>query len=229
MRAPVGIERAEQPRRRDHLAERPKRAHGALLGNEEARIDLRCRIVQGHDQVPPLPGNPLVAGAVLVQHHPGHRPPWALAPVRPPPRRRPDPPVRLQGQTKPVVAQPKTMLGDQLLVEMLGREVPVARLEQLQNPGHRVHRRPPRRDPPKAPVVQPLGPLGLVAVPPAPERPLRNAQNLRRLDLAQVTPITASINILELHSISVPVTAPSGASKFPLFGGILKPDRSSVT
>ena len=88
------------------------------------------------------------------------------------------------------------MLGDQLLVEMLGREVPVARLEQLQNPGHRVHRRPPRRDPPKAPVVQPLG---LVAVPPAPERPLRNAQNLRRLDLAQVTPITASINILELH------------------------------
>ena len=91
------------------------------------------------------------------------------------------------------------MLGDQLLVEMLGREVPVARLEQLQNPGHRVHRRPPRRDPPKAPVVQPLGPLGLVAVPPAPERPLRNAQNLRRLDLAQVTPITASINILELH------------------------------
>ena len=45
-------------------------------------------------------------------------------------------------------------------MEMLGREVPVARLEQLQNPGHRVHRRPPR-DPAKAPVVQPLGPLGL--------------------------------------------------------------------
>ena len=44
-----------------------------------------------------------------------------------------------------------------------------------------------------------LGPLGLVAVPPAPERPLRHAQDPRRLDLAQITPITASVNILELH------------------------------
>ncbi|MCH8961102.1 MAG: Hpt domain-containing protein, partial [Bacteroidetes bacterium] len=40
MRAPVGIERAEQPLRRDHLAERPQRAHRAFLLDEEARVDL---------------------------------------------------------------------------------------------------------------------------------------------------------------------------------------------
>ena len=73
VRGPIGVERAEQPVFGDHLAEPAERAHRALLGNEEARIDLRCRIVHGHDQVPPLARNPLVARAVLVQHHPHHR------------------------------------------------------------------------------------------------------------------------------------------------------------
>ena len=72
VQGPIGVERAEQPVFGDHLAEPAERAHRALLGNEEARIDLRCRIVHGHDQVPPRARNPLVARAVLVQHHPHH-------------------------------------------------------------------------------------------------------------------------------------------------------------
>ena len=112
-----------------HLAEPAERAHRALLGNEEARIDLRCRIVHGHDQVPPRARNPLVARAVLVQHHPHHRAARPLPAVRPAPGRRLDLAVRLQAQAKPVVAQPEAMLADQLRVEVLGREVRVARLD----------------------------------------------------------------------------------------------------
>ena len=145
------------------------------------------------------PATPLVARAVLVQHHPHHRSARPLPAVRPAPGRRLDLAVRLQAQAKPVVAQLEAVLADQLLVEVLGREVRVARLEQLQHPHHLVHRRAARRDPPKAPVVQTRGTLGLIALPPAPERPLRHAQDLRGLGLAQITPITASVDILELH------------------------------
>ena len=121
------------------------------------------------------------------------------------------------------------MLADQLLVEVLGREVRVARLEQLQHPHHLVHRRAARRDPPKAPVVQTRGTLGLIALPPAPERPLRHAQDLRGLGLAQITPITASVDILELHqSQSLQLLRPAHPDS-SRFGGNLKPDRSSVT
>ena len=110
VRGPIGVERAEQPVFGDHLAEPAERAHRALLGNEEARIDLRCRIVHGHDQVPPRARNPLVARAVLVQHHPHHRAARPLPAVRPAPGRRLDLAVRLQAQAKPVVAQPEAML-----------------------------------------------------------------------------------------------------------------------
>ena len=229
VRGPIGVERAEQPVFGDHLAEPAERAHRALLGNEEARIDLRCRIVHGHDQVPPRARNPLVARAVLVQHHPHHRAARPLPAVRPAPGRRLDLAVRLQAQAKPVVAQPEAMLADQLLVEVLGREVRVARLEQLQHPHHLVHRRAARRDPPKAPVVQTRGTLGLIALPPAPERPLRHAQDLRGLGLAQITPITASVDILELHqSQSLQLLRPAHPIS-SRFGGNRKPDRSSVT
>ena len=48
-------------------------------------------------------------------------------------------------------------------------------------------------------ISAPNNTLGLIALPPAPERPLRHAQDLRGLGLAQITPITASVDILELH------------------------------
>ena len=225
VRGPIGVERAEQPVFGDHLAEPAERAHRALLGNEEARIDLRCRIVHGHDQVPPLARNPLVARAVLVQHHPHHRSARPLPAVRSAPGRRLDLAVRLQAQAKPVVAQPKAMLADQLLVEVLGREVRVARLEQ--HPHHLVHRRAARRDPPKAPVVQTLGTLGLApasagtSAPTCPGSPRPRPGSNHPDNSVRRHPRTSSI--------SVPATAPSGASDSSRFGGNLKPDRSSVT
>ena len=115
MAGPVGVERAEQPALGDHLVERPERAHSALLADEEARVDLAGGIVQGDHQVPDLARHPFVAGGVLVQQHPRQRPARALTPVRPAPRRRLDLAVRLQGQAKPVVAQPKAVLANQLL------------------------------------------------------------------------------------------------------------------
>ena len=199
MRAPVGIERTEQASPANHLAKRPERAHGAFLGHEEARIDLRRRIVQGDDQIPPLPANPLMAGAVLAQHHPRHRPPRPLAPVRPTPRRRLDPTVRLQRQANPVVAPRHAVLGGQLLPEMLGREIPVARVEQIQQRHHLVDPAAPRRYPAQTTIVQTFRPVGLETLAIASKRPFRHPQNLRRLRLAQLAAIAASVYILELH------------------------------
>ena len=124
-----------------------------------------------------------------MQHHAGQGAARPLAPVRPTHGRRAPAPMGLQAQPQPVVAALEAVIGHQLLVEVLGREVPV--LEQLQHPRHLVHRRAPRRDPAQAAVVETVGSLRLVAVAPAPEGALRDTQNLRRLRLAQATPMGA--------------------------------------
>ena len=198
--------------------------HGALFGDEEGRVDIAGRIVHGDDQVPPSTGDPLVARAVLVQHHAGQGTARPLAPVRPTPGRRAPAPMGLQAQPQPVVAALEAVIGHQLLVEVLGREVPVAGVEQLQHPRHLVHRRAPRREAAQAAVVETVGSLRLVAVAPAPEGALRDTQNLRRLRLAQATPMGAPVNLLELHqSQSLYLVRRIG------LGGVLKPDRSSGT
>ena len=181
----VGIERAEQPAPPDHLGQRPQARHRALLVDEEGRVDRAGGVVHGHDQVPPTARNPRVARAILVHHHAGKRTARTLAPVCAAPGRRAHAPACLQGQPHPVVAARAAVLGDQLLVEVLGGEVPVAGVEQRQHPRHLVHRRAPRRNPAQAAVVETVGALRLVAIAPAPEGPLRHAQHLRRLGLAQ--------------------------------------------
>ena len=115
-------------------------------------------------------------------------------------------PMGLQAQPQPVVAALEAVIGHQLLVEVLGREVPVAGVEQLQHPRHLVHRRAPRREAAQAAVVETVGSLRLVAVAPAPEGALRDTQNLRSHPdgCARKPPRTSSI--------SVPVPAPSDAS-----------------
>ena len=199
VRRPVGIERAEQALGGDHFRNRPERAHGAFLLDEKARVDLARRVVQRDHQVPDLIRHPFMAGGVLVQHHAHHRPPWPLAPVRPAPGRRPDPPARLKRETDPVVAALETVIGHQLLPEVPGREIPVVRVEQRQDRHHLVNPSTPGRGPPQATVVQTLSTFRLIAIPPAPEGPLRDPQNLRRLLLAQLAAITPSVNVLELH------------------------------
>ena len=59
--ATIGVERTEQPARGDHLVEGPEARHGALLGDEEGRVDLGGGIVEGDDQVPLPTGRPLMA------------------------------------------------------------------------------------------------------------------------------------------------------------------------
>ena len=129
----------------------------------------------------------------------------------------------------PVVAALAVMLGDQLLVEVLGGEVPVAGVEQRQHPQHLVERRAPGRDPAQAAVVETLRPIRLVAIAPAPEGPLRYAQHLRRLGLAQQPCRGPRIQLLELHqSQSLYLLRPTHPNP-PWSGCLLKPDRSSGT
>ena len=152
--------------------------HGALFGDEEGRVDLAGRIVHGDDQVPPSTRDPLVARAVLMQHHAGQGTALLLAPVRPAPGRRAPAPMGLQAQPQPVVAALEAVIGHQLVVKVLGREVPVAGVEQLQDRHHLIHRRTARRGLAQTPVVEALRPFRLVAFPPAPKGALRDAQNL---------------------------------------------------
>ena len=195
----VGIKRAEQPLLDDHLGECRERADGAFLLDEEGRVDLAGGVVHGNDQIPPLPRNPLVHRAVLVHQHARQGAARALAPMRPATRRRPFAAMGLKRQPHPVVAPREPMLLDQFLVEVLGREVPVARVEQLQDRHHRVHRNPPRRRPAQAAVVQSLHPIRLEPVPPAPKGALRYTQNRRRLRLAQRPRSRPIQNLRELH------------------------------
>jgi hypothetical protein len=63
------------------LAQRHEAAHRAFLGDEEGRVHRVVGVIHGDDQVPFFTGNPLVARAILMQHHADHRPPLPLAPV----------------------------------------------------------------------------------------------------------------------------------------------------
>ena len=96
----------DQGRRRRALHDRPRyrradpdpreAAHGALLRDKEGRVDPVVGVVHRHNQIPPLIRDPLMRGAILVQHHADHRAPGSLAPVRPPARRSVNPAGALQ-------------------------------------------------------------------------------------------------------------------------------------
>ena len=208
----VGVERAEQALGPDRLGHPLEARHGALFGDEEGRVDIAGRIVHGDDQVPPSTGDPLVARAVLVQHHAGQGTARPLAPVRPTPGRRAPAPMGLQAQPQPAVAALEAVIGHQLLVEVLGREVPVAGVEQLQHPRHLVHRRAPRREAAQAAVVETVGSLRLVAVAPAPEGALRRHPEPPPPPPGSSHPDGCARKPPRTSSISVPVPAPSDAS-----------------
>jgi hypothetical protein len=53
----------------NNFLDAPKTALSALLLDKEHRVVLSCGIVHGYDQVPELPLNPFMPGAVLVKHH----------------------------------------------------------------------------------------------------------------------------------------------------------------
>lgn len=63
--AAVGVEAAGQAVLGEHRLERPDGRRGALLRDQEGRVDRAGGVVQGHDQVERcLAGQPLVARAV---------------------------------------------------------------------------------------------------------------------------------------------------------------------
>ena len=197
---------------------------------EEGRVDFARGVVHGDDQVERrLAGEPLMPRAVLVHHHARKRAAWALAPVRAAPGRRSPAPISLQGQPHPVVAALAAVLRHQLLVEVLGGEVPVAGVEQLEHPRHFVHRRATCREAAQAAVVETLRAVRLKAIPPAPEGALRDAQDLRRLRLAQHTATGAPANLFELHQSQPLCLLRPAHPNPPWLGNLLKPDRSSGT
>ncbi len=116
--------------------------------------------------------------------HPRQWPARALLAVRRALLRNLDEAALLQHRLGPGVAQVEARLAD-LLVEVLGREVEVARPVLLEHPLDLVCRRPPPRGPTPPPVHQPLRPLGLVGVTQAAKMPLADPQKLRRLHAAE--------------------------------------------
>ena len=149
-----------------------------------------------------------------MQHHARQCPARALAPVGAAARRRAHPPVDLQGQPDPVVAALDAVLGDQLLVEVPGVEVPVAGVEQLQKTRHLVHPGAPRPGPgggrtapPHLPPRSGHASAGRCA-PKRPRSPPPRPGSTHPGGCDRRPPRTSSV--------SAPVTAPSNASSTSL-------------
>ena len=125
-----------------------------LLPRPEGRDDLARGVVHGGDEVEVAAQihQPAVGRAVLEQEHPRQ------GPARPPLAVRPAPPGLLhktrllQADLGPGIAEPEAVVAHQVLVEVLGREVPIARAVLLQDPFDLVKRRAAPRGPPQAPV-----------------------------------------------------------------------------
>ncbi|MCS1408498.1 MAG: hypothetical protein M2R45_01674 [Verrucomicrobia subdivision 3 bacterium] len=77
--ATIGVERTGQVMLREHLLESAEGGCGAFILDQESRVDIAGSTVQGDDQVERrLAGQPLMAQAVLVQHHADT---WNLSPT----------------------------------------------------------------------------------------------------------------------------------------------------
>ena len=100
-------------------------AHGAFFVHQQRRVDGPGGIIQGNDQIMLLPAQPLVAGAVLVQHHADQRLALAFAPMRAAPLGLGDDALPLQCQAHEVVRPPPFLL-PVFAVEMLHRPAYVA-------------------------------------------------------------------------------------------------------
>ena len=199
--AASGVERAEQPAPTDHLgpwlaprgdhrgrpgAPRAQARERPFLLDQEGRVKLAGRVIEGHDQVERRPvAEPRVGRPILKQHHARQRPPRPLLAVRRALRRPLDQARVLQDALGPAVAQLEPVLGPQPLVEVLDGEVKVTRPVLLQQPLDPIDRHPPARDPAAPPIDQAFRPLGLVAIAQPPKVPLAHSQHFGCLATAQ--------------------------------------------
>ena len=134
-----------------------------------------------------------------MQHHAGQGAPGSLLAVGRAARRLGHQAGVLERELGPAVAQLEVMVLAQLVVEMLDREAAVALAVQGQHLLHLVDRHPPCRRLAEASIVQAVQTGLVVAITPAAEGPLAHPQDLRRLRLAQLALLPASVDILELH------------------------------
>ncbi len=113
--------------------------------------------------------------------------------------RRPNQASLVQLGLGPGIAPAKTVVFDQVIVEVLDRPARVNRAVLLQHPVNLVDRNPLGRGLAEAAVKQTLQSIGLMAIPPASERPIAHPQYLCRLKLAQLSLSHTIQNTLELH------------------------------
>ena len=71
MTPPVRVQGTEQALLNNHIPYPLKTADCPFLLNKKHRVMLIGRIIHRHDQIPLLAGNPFMAAAILMQHHPG--------------------------------------------------------------------------------------------------------------------------------------------------------------
>src|SRR5271166_6433673 len=200
MRAAVGVEAHRQPRRAEHLFQRPEGRSRAFLLDQKRRIDRPRRVVQRHNQIERrLAVEPDVAGAVLMQHHPRHRPTRPLAPMRAEPLRLLQKTLRMKERLRPGVAPGEVVPRHQMLVKMLGGEAQVTLAIQSldliraidRNPLARRFAEPTIQKPGLAVVLKPLTPTS--------KRPLVDTKQLRCLHLVELRRLIAAQNVQKPH------------------------------
>ena len=200
MAAAIGVERAEQAMRRNHLAQRPQRRCRAFLLNQDHRIDLARRIVHRHDQVHRRPTfDPDVARAVLMQHHARQRTPLPLLAMSAAAARRLHQAGRVQIELGHRVAELVAVPLHQLLVKVLHREVRVLVAVKPEHPLQLFLRCPPRRSPAHPPIDKSRFALLLVTRRPALKRPHMHPQHLSRLLLCDLAPLLSIQQTRKTH------------------------------
>ena len=177
-----------------------------------------------------------MARAVLVQHHPRQRPPFALPAVCPLARRLRNDASPLQMQLRPSVAPAEAVVLHQMLVEMLDREALVTlAIEPLHLLGA-IGRDPLARRLAEPPVDKAGLAFLLVTARPAPERPLAHPEQLGRLLLTELRRFPA-VEKIQKHRHAHPLKGLRPAHPTPLSKGrtyrtdraLPKPDISSAT
>jgi len=215
--------------RRDHLAQRLQRRRRAFLRDQEHRIDLARRIVEGHDQIHRRQAfDPHVPRAVLMQHHAAQRTPLALLAMRAALARRPHQTRHVQMQLGHRVAEPVVVPLQEVLVEMLHREVCVLVPVKPEHPLQLRRWRPLRRRPPQPSIGKTCLALLLIPLRPALEGAHVDAQHLRRLLLADLTPLLPLKQTRKTHPTHTLVNR-CRAHRAPFVPGNVEHDTSRAT
>ena len=228
MRPAIRIEAHRQAVRAERLSQRPEGRSRAFLLDQKRRIDRSRRVVQGHNQIQRrLALKPDVTRAVLMQHHPRHRPALPLAPVRAAPLRLLQKTLRMKEGLRPGVAPREVVPRHQMLVKMLGREAPIALAVQSLDLVGAIDRNPLARRLAE-PTIQKSG-LAVVLEPltPTSKRPLVDPKQLRCLHLIELRRLVAAQNVQKPHHTH-PLKGFRPAHQIPPKGQTL-PDRSCAT